>query len=201
MQRPAPRGQSQKPRSFPDPAVSIPVLVLVSPPLFLPTLAFAQKYRVHVRPFLSRVHVHTGERPFLSLSDSLICPPPLWSSASCPAPPRCSEWVRHRERFPIVEIGFVVHLDHVSETAAGMPAVCHRRFEQGCHLLRFRMRPKMEMLVWMKSNRSKTCVPLHRDIVNCAAQAPRHHHLRHHCKFRALDIHIHEYAWVMLAGR
>ena len=42
MQRPAPRGQSQKPRSFPDPAVSIPVLVVVSPPSFLPTLSFAQ---------------------------------------------------------------------------------------------------------------------------------------------------------------
>eukprot|EP00964_Phaeocystis_antarctica_P058698 scaffold34816_cov65-Phaeocystis_antarctica.AAC.2 len=35
--------ESQKPRSFPDPAVSIPVLVVVSPPLFLPTLPFAQK--------------------------------------------------------------------------------------------------------------------------------------------------------------
>ena len=32
LQRPAPRGQSQKSRSFPDPAVSISVLVVMSPP-------------------------------------------------------------------------------------------------------------------------------------------------------------------------
>eukprot|EP00964_Phaeocystis_antarctica_P098352 scaffold64372_cov44-Phaeocystis_antarctica.AAC.1 len=32
LQRPAPRGQSQKPRSFPDPTISISVLVVVSPP-------------------------------------------------------------------------------------------------------------------------------------------------------------------------
>ena len=32
----------QQPRSFPDPAVSISVLVVVSPPFFLPTLLFAQ---------------------------------------------------------------------------------------------------------------------------------------------------------------
>ena len=34
--------EGQNHRSFPDPAVSIPVLVVVSPPLFLPTLPFAQ---------------------------------------------------------------------------------------------------------------------------------------------------------------
>ena len=38
LQRPAPRGQTQKPRSFPGQAVSIPVLVVVSPPFFLTKL-------------------------------------------------------------------------------------------------------------------------------------------------------------------
>ena len=41
LQRPAPRGQSQKPSSFPDPAVSIRVLVVVSPP---------QRYHKRKRP-------------------------------------------------------------------------------------------------------------------------------------------------------
>ena len=42
MQRPAPWGQSQKPRSFPDPAVSISVLVVVSSP-FLNNATCAQR--------------------------------------------------------------------------------------------------------------------------------------------------------------
>ena len=76
----------------------------------------------------------------------------------------------HRERKPVVEVGFVVHLDHFRETASGTAVVYHRRFEQRCGPTRFcysccTLRV-IAMLLWMHMVGRKMWVPLHSDVVN-----------------------------------
>ena len=92
MQRPAPRGQSQKPRSFPDPAVSISVLVVVSPPFFLPTLLFAQKCQRYPdnfnRPFLLQLSTGPRSRTTMGSGASNGAFNARSSSRSAPAPAR-----------------------------------------------------------------------------------------------------------------
>ena len=60
LQRPAPKGRSQKPRSFPDPAVSNSVLPVVPPPLLCsppnPTPNQAERYEEMVE-YMKKVAV------------------------------------------------------------------------------------------------------------------------------------------------
>ena len=69
---------SKKPRSFPDPAVSISVLVVVSPALFLPTLSFAQKLPGAKARNLDLSHAD----PAVSISVLVVVSPPFLTNAT-----------------------------------------------------------------------------------------------------------------------